>query len=154
MGRGGIGNIWQFTEFFRKYGNLQKLSNLNITISEWQLFWKFSKYDNLQYDNCFLIFRNMTILIFLNFWDAWIYIAFATLQNFSHWKLSYLKYDNLNMTIFLNIFECGNLQYDNYFEIVKIWQFAIWQLFRKNCHIWNCISKYDKKNIWQKDTKT
>ena len=53
-----------------------------------------------------------------------------------------------NMTIwiwqlFWKFNKYDNLQYDNYFEHMKIWQFAIWQLFRKNCHIW--ISKYDKK---------
>ena len=53
-----------------------------------------------------------------------------------------------NMTIwiwqlFWKFNKYDNLQYDNYFEHMKIWQFAIWQLFRKNCHIW--ISKYDNK---------
>ena len=53
-----------------------------------------------------------------------------------------------NMTIwiwqlFWKFNKYDNLQYDNYFEHVKIWQFVIWQLFWKNCHIW--ISKYDKK---------
>ena len=56
----------------------------------------------------FFIIRNMKILIFLQFWDGWIYITFSILQNFSLWNLSYLKYDNLNMTIFFKI-----LKYDN-----------------------------------------
>ena len=90
----------------------------------------------------------MTILIFLHFWDAWIYITFSILQNFSLWKLSYLKYDNLNMTIFLKNSQIWqSVIWYNYFKVDKIWQFAIWQLIRKNCHI--SISKYDKKNQWK-----
>ena len=51
-----------------------------------------------------------------------------------------------NMTIwiwqlFWKFNKYDNLQYDNYFEHMKIWQ-----LFRKNCHIW--ISKYDKKKTY------
>ena len=63
-------------------------------------------------------FNLLKIVIFGNM-TIWIWQLF--------WKFS--KYDNL--------------QYDNYFEHMKIWQFPIWQLFWKNCHIW--ISKYDKK---------
>ena len=99
-------HIWKFTEFFRKYDNLQKVS----------IFWQFQydkyfeNFQNMWICNMtyFFIFRNITILIFLQFWDAWIYIAFSIIQNFSPWNLLYLKYDNLNMTIFLKM-----LNYDN-----------------------------------------
>ena len=100
--------IYDNFRFFVKYDNLQKLSYLNMTISIWQLFKKFSRYVNLQYDNFFEIFRNMTILIFLHFWDAWIYITFSIIQNFSHWNCHIW-----NMTIWIWQYFWKFLKYDN-----------------------------------------
>ena len=141
-GRWAFGIV--FFVIFGKYDNFQKNMTIckNCHIFIWQFqydnfFENFGKYDNIQYDNIFENRWYMTIYqnsyfekyplsspfnaYFFTFW----YIQFSSFSRKLNCHISM-------MTIwiwhnFWTFLRYDNLWYDNYFQIFKIWLFAIWQ---------------------------
>ena len=126
---GIFSKIWQFAKIVKfKYYNFRMTVILKIfkiwQSAIWQFFFNFQKYDNSHFSCIFEM---------LGFISHFPFSKISAFGNCHIW----------NMTIWIWQYFWKILKYDNYFKVDKIWQFAIWQLIRKNCHI--SISKYDNK---------
>ena len=88
--------IRQFLGIFRKYAHFNRAIILY-----------FSKYGNMEYANFLLSIRNMTSIIYFNFVDAWINIAFSIVKNFIVSKNAGIQYyGNWEVSILHTVYRC------------------------------------------------